>query len=123
MRQLLIFVLAFGTVDLKWREGFHRMFKVSDVLLCSKDDLQVVMLWPSSSKALKCVLNFEHSSSIYCNMITHVHKIKHILKCLVDCSQCYAFSKFDLSKEVRRRKYKLARFNCSITHSGEGCSF
>lgn len=55
-------------------------------------------------------------------MITHVHKIKHILKCLVDCSQCRAFSKFELSKEVRRRKYKLARFNYYIIGSGEGCS-
>lgn len=47
-----------------------------------------------------------------------VHKIKHILKCLVDCSQCCAFSKFgSWKKKVRRRKYKLARFSYYITGS------
>lgn len=98
-----IFVLAFGTVDVKCGGAFYSTFKVCDLFLCSKDDLQVVMPWPWSSRALKCVLNFEHLSSIYFNVITHVHKIKHILKCLVDCSQHCAFSKFELSKEVRRK--------------------
>lgn len=56
MQQLLIFVLAFGTVALKWEEGFYRVFKVSGVLLRSKDDLQVVMSGPDPEKHLSVCL-------------------------------------------------------------------
>lgn len=41
-----IFVLAFGIVDVKRGGAFYSIFKVCDLFLCSKDDLQVVMPWP-----------------------------------------------------------------------------
>lgn len=33
-------------VELKGGEVFYRIFKVCGLLMCSKDDLQVVVLWP-----------------------------------------------------------------------------